>query len=530
MLPVLLSSSLRLGAAWIDSVKIDPLDSTPPPQTAPPQSAILPTLPPVSVATLPPGALPTLPPQSGALPTLPPQISNETLQPSIVSNETITLVPTISNGTIPTLPPGSLPTLPPQSNANNMPEENSTTLIPQNAILFDGFETGDLNAQNWSISGSSGWVVDETRPYEGVYSAHIKTSDIPNSGDFSQLDLTMTLDDVSFVDFEFLAPVAMPFESFELYVDGTFVTPLATTDSNWTGAGVIVPSGEHVVSWRYANNPNNATDDVLSNTPEPPYWIGEAWLDNVMLLPSTQDFVEDFESQNFSTNNWVLSGDADWTITDSNAKDGSYSATASSDNIPENTGSAILSIDIITEEGGKFGYSILPIVEEPFDNVVVYLDDDIISTYSNIESDWTSNEIDIQPGKRTVMFELQKNPGSLSEDELSAEPDGYLGQVWLDAITFTLNAPESKRYSNETEFTELSWDFEEGLFPTPLWSTAGDGVWEIDQTQSDGGNYSIKSPELETETSDHPLSSNATLTLNDDNFSGGVLKFRVYAR
>ena len=135
----------------------------------------------------------------------------------------------------------------------------------------------------------------------------------------------------------------------------------------------------------------------------------------------------------------LLSGSADWTITDTNAQAGSYSATVASADILENTGSARLSIDIITEEGGTLSYWVLPSVAGPFDIVHVLVDDVIVFTYSNVESDWVSQEVAIQPGKREVTFELTKNPGGLAEDAIAMvpKPDGYLGQVWLDTISFT---------------------------------------------------------------------------------------------
>jgi len=272
-----------------------------------------------------------------------------------------------------------------------------------------------------------------------LYSAHIKTADIPNSGDFSQLDLPVSMEEAGFIQFYFNAPVAMPFESFEFWVDGNFLTPLSTVDGNWTQAGAIISSGDHTVSWRYANNPAGAPDDIVAGLPQPPHRLGEAWLDNVALLPSTKSFVEDWESKDFSANNWILSGNADWTITDTNAQDGLYSATVSSTDITESTGSAKLSIDIITEQGGALSYSILPAVSGPFDIVNVLVDDVIIFSYSNVDSNWINEDIQIQPGKREVTFELQKNPGAIAEDTISTipKPDGYLGRVWLDTISFT---------------------------------------------------------------------------------------------
>jgi hypothetical protein len=76
-----------------------------------------------------------------------------------------------------------------------------------------------------------------------------------------------------------------------------------------------------------------------------------------------------------------------------------------------------------------------------------------------------------------------------------------------------------------------SWDFENGVFPEPPWTTEGDGVWAIDQTQVSGGVYSIKSPDLDAGYTESMgvLMSNATLTV-DDSFTGGVLKAKAYAR
>lgn len=69
-------------------------------------------------------------------------------------------------------------------------------------------------------------------------------------------------------------------------------------------------------------------------------------------------------------------------------------------------------------------------------------------------------------------------------------------------------------------------DFEAGVFPIPPWTTGGDGVWALDETDAFEGTYSIKSPNLDG--SPTPVTSNATLTLCQD-FTGGVLKVQVKA-
>jgi len=63
-------------------------------------------------------------------------------------------------------------------------------------------------------------------------------------------------------------------------------------------------------------------------------------------------------------------------------------------------------------------------------------------------------------------------------------------------------------------------------FPEAPWTTGGDGVWAIDDTNAQDGTYSIRSPDLEG--SEGTAVSNATLAICDD-FAGGVLTFNALA-
>ena len=102
---------------------------------------------------------------------------------------------------------------------------------------------------------------------------------------------------------------------------------------------------------------------------------------------------------------------------------------------------ADLSIDIITERGGTLSYEILPSVSSPFEIANVLLDDIAVMTYSSTSEDWIEEEITIQPGKRKVTFQLQKNPGGVPEDVISGipSPPGRDGVLWLDNIVFIAN-------------------------------------------------------------------------------------------
>ncbi|EJK63311.1 hypothetical protein THAOC_16039 [Thalassiosira oceanica] len=315
-------------------------------------------------------------------------------------------------------------------------------IVPIADKFFDGFESGDFSALDWTIAGEQGWVVDGTDPFEGLYSAHIQTEDLSGTQAESSLDLSVELADSAFIQFYFLAPVQMPFESFNLWVDGQFLTPLTTEGGGWTEGGALLGAGSHDISWRYARNPGGAPENMF---PPAAVWrAGEAWLDNVELLAATPSFTEIWLTGDFTANPWVLGGEGDWTITDQRYYQDlePYSATAMSQDITTtSTGRSLLSIDIITERGGLLQFSMLASVGAPFDIANVLLDDNAVVTYSQVERDWIQSQVNIQPGKRRVTFELIKNPGGIDSDvfETIPPPPGWQGQIWLDNIIFTIN-------------------------------------------------------------------------------------------
>ncbi len=282
-------------------------------------------------------------------------------------------------------------------------------------------------------------MVDTTQPYEGKFSAHVRTQDLSGSGGYSELSLTVSLESTSFVQFYFYAPIAMPFESLDLMVDGQFYTGLASggEDLVWTQGGAIIPVGVHTISWKLLRNPGGAPEDMILDLPKPPSYVGEAWLDNVKIFPTSSSFVEEWNSGDFTANPWTLSGDAAWSIEDFGGDRGK-AATIDSESICEKTGLSDLNIDIITEQGGSLAFQVLPKVQAPFEVAKVLVDDVEVLTFPENSEDWLPQVIDIQPGKRKVTFQLAKNPGGFPEDAMPplASPP-HDGKFWLDSIAFT---------------------------------------------------------------------------------------------
>mmetsp|Transcript_28264 Transcript_28264/g.40380 ORF Transcript_28264/g.40380 Transcript_28264/m.40380 type:complete len:962 (+) Transcript_28264:70-2955(+) len=363
--------------------------------------------------------------------TMSPTREKTSVQPTVNSNPQ-TVAPTPQSGAVTPVPSATDVTIAPTATGG-----------APTPSFFDGFESGDFSAESWSIAGEDAWVVDQTRPYEGSYSAHVKTADIPESQLYSELNLEVSLGAAGFIQFFFFAPISQPFEAFELWVDGQFLTPLTTEGGEWAQAGSILSSGDHTVAWRYSKNPAGAPDAVLDTWPQPDFRLGEAWLDNVKLLGSTPSFTEIWDSGDFSANPWILSGDGNWSITDSEKVEGEYSATIAAADIEASSGTADLSIDLITEKGGTLTGERLLSLQSTFDLFQILIDDIKVFEYSEIQDVWMSlDDVTIQPGKRQVTFRLVKNPNNFDEAVLSTIPEepNYQGQVWLDKIVFTANS------------------------------------------------------------------------------------------
>jgi len=361
----------------------------------------------------------------------------------------------------PTGPPMTVPTASPAASvdvSSSSPtfESGQSTIAPASVsssvaptpilssdAFFDGFETSDFSGLEWSITGVQAWAVDNSNPYQGNFSAHVKTEDIDNSQENSQLNLNLTLASAAYIQFYYYAPVEMPFESFDLWVDDQFISGLSTEDETWKQAGAILSSGRHTVAWRLSKNPRGVPDAAVENLPQKPYRKGEAWLDDVSLQSSTPSFVEGWESGDFSAHPWILSGDAEWSITDSKQKEGSYSATIASSDFEGNSGISELSIELITEKGGVFKFDVLPSVAAPFDTAEVFVDETAAVTFTSSLDEWLSQEIIIQPGKRMVSFKFSKNPNNVPEEVLPtlSAPPNHKGQIWLDGISFEVTQP-----------------------------------------------------------------------------------------
>ena len=523
-LPILPPSPLeRLGAVWIDTVTIEDSSSSLPPQTAilptlppqsgaiptaPPQSAGLPTLPPQSVVlpTLPPQtvAIPTLPPQTDVLPTLPPQSAPlPTLPPQTG------VLPTLPPQTdvLPTLPPqtGLLPTLPPQTGSapTNPPQTGLLPTLPP--------QTGELP----TLPPQTG-LLPTLPPQTGALPT------LP-----PQTDVLPTLPPQT-------GTTLLP----SVLSDGTLQPSIL---SNETITLQPTTSLQPTISTISSSVPSISTPTITF----PPQTPGEG--------PTGSLYYEGFEDGTFPIAPWTTEGTVPWGIDTERVRTGSYSIRSGALDLSD-IATEYSNLTFITSSDWPDGTMIISALvgtQLPIDELTYYVDGETRGKLTS-NTEWQQLRISLPPGQHTILFSYVSNGFGLAELP-PAEP-GHIEAVFFDNVYYLpsgvtaaptdlidspVAAPSSLPPQNGLSTSsptlpagnELLFDFESGVFPEPPWTTEGDGVWAIDQTNVADGVYSIKSPDLETGyvEGSGALVSNATLALNDS-FAGGLLKFQALAR
>ena len=131
---------------------------------------------------------------------------------------------------------------------------------------------------------------------------------------------------------------------------------------------------------------------------------------------------EGFESGDFSSFSWNLTGNADWEITDSTIFAGTYSAKSGA--IGNNEISE-LSISMNVETAGNISFYRKISSEAGADELIFYIDGVMQENWSG-EEDWSLVSYAVSAGFRTFKWSYDKNVSSTSDDD----------SAWIDCITF----------------------------------------------------------------------------------------------
>lgn len=208
-------------------------------------------------------------------------------------------------------------------------------------------------------------------------------------------------------------------------VSGEYTTsdPYTVINSGSMNFGTIAP-GEEATA--------NFSISVDAETPVGHAIIGELGVDCVSNGSDfTYDFglnfmvgliIESFETGDFSAYEWETSGDADWTVTDSEAYDGSYSARSGA--IGNNSESALeITLDVIAS--GEISFYRKVSSEADYDYLEFYIDNQKQGEWAG-EEGWAQFAYDVETGQHTFKWIYVKDQ--------SVENGQDCG--WIDYIIF----------------------------------------------------------------------------------------------
>ena len=172
-----------------------------------------------------------------------------------------------------------------------------------------------------------------------------------------------------------------------------------------------------------ADGCRDATEDLDDDNDGVPDLIDPYPFDMVVTIPVS----DNFESSDLLKLNWLTSGDAAWTATNTKSQEGSYAAEAPALNHNQ---SASMSVTLDADAGNiSFWYSVSS--EANWDFLRFYIDDQLIGSWSG-EIDWTQTSFPVSAGIHTFTWTYSKD-GSVSTGSDTA---------WVDAIEFPGTLPQ----------------------------------------------------------------------------------------
>jgi len=179
----------------------------------------------------------------------------------------------------------------------------------------------------------------------------------------------------------------------------------------------------------------------------------------------TESFAISFEEGTFDPN-WEFAGSADWTIDNSNAWDGSFSAKSGS--IGDNTTTEMM-VTLETSEAGTISFYRKVSTEADYDFLRFYIDGDNKGNWSGEEA-WTEEVYNVNAGTHTFKWVYEKDSWVTGGDDCA----------WIDYVIFPPTATVNAQAGADDEVCE-SENFQCNgtaiYYSTLEWTTAGTGTF-----------------------------------------------------
>lgn len=150
--------------------------------------------------------------------------------------------------------------------------------------------------------------------------------------------------------------------------------------------------------------------------------ISGVYSTSTVLALSIGLIVEDFETGDFSAYEWDFGGNADWTITNQNPYEGTYSA-KSGDINDDQTSSLFITADVSTDDEISFWYKVSS--EGSYDYLKFFIDETMLDEWSG-EVPWAEASYPVTAGTHSFKWEYYKDYSVSSGSDC----------VWVDYILF----------------------------------------------------------------------------------------------
>ena len=209
-------------------------------------------------------------------------------------------------------------------------------------------------------------------------------------------------------------------------LEGTLVSHHTniTVNNGTVAVGSIAPNGTAEVSFNISVN----TQAIDGNMYPLLFTINnEEYELNLPYSLMIGKAMEDFESNSFSSYNWV-NGNKPWEITSSNVYAGSYSARSKTNlgnGSYQNTSNSDLSITLNVTEASSISYFRKVSSESNYDFFTFAIDGNVMEELSG-EVDWDHSSFEVTPGTHTFRFRYAKDYSTSSGSDCA----------WIDNIIF----------------------------------------------------------------------------------------------
>lgn len=147
-------------------------------------------------------------------------------------------------------------------------------------LQFDGFETGDFSAMDWSHEGDISWEITSESPFAGVYAARVPASLDHDQSAVLQLYFTITKEHVFTLHYK----VSTQQDVDKLFIIiNNEIKQIHSGQIDWTKFGIVLPAGAYSVQLVYQKDDTiDGGDDMV-------------WIDNISIFSGTDPNIADMD-------------------------------------------------------------------------------------------------------------------------------------------------------------------------------------------------------------------------------------------